>query len=76
MCIHIHRRQKLCKKITNKFKTTLPHIHKKKIPRDTHTEDGLRNRSKRVRTPGAQLYSLLVKYLWERYEPFILPAMG
>ena len=38
--------------------------------------DGLRNRSKRVRTPVALLRSLSGKYPWERYEPLILPAMG
>ena len=31
--------------------------------------DGLRNRSKRVRTPVALLHSLLDKYPWESYEP-------
>ena len=35
---------------------------------------GLRNRSKRVRTPVALLRSLSEKYPWERYEPPYPPS--
>ena len=37
---------------------------------------GLRNRSKRVRTPVALLRSLSGKYPWERYEPSYPPSNG
>ena len=38
--------------------------------------EGLRNRSKRVRTPVALLRSLSGKYPWERYEPPYPPSYG
>ena len=38
--------------------------------------DGLRNRSKRVRTPVALSRSLSGKYPWERYEPPYPPSYG
>ena len=38
--------------------------------------NGLRNRSKRVRTPVALLQSLSGKYPWERYEPPYPPGYG
>ena len=38
--------------------------------------DGLRNRSKRVRTPVTLLRSLSGKYPWERYEPPYPPSDG
>ena len=38
--------------------------------------NGLRNRSKRVRTPVAILRSLSGKYPWERYEPPYPPSYG
>ena len=37
---------------------------------------GLRNRSKRVRTPVALLRSLSDKYPWKNMNTLILPAMG
>ena len=39
MCVYIHRRKLLGKKVISKFQTTLPHIHtkNKKSPRHTHT---------------------------------------
>ena len=40
------------------------------------SSDGLRNRSKRVRTPVALLRSLSGKYPWERYEPPNPPSYG
>ena len=38
--------------------------------------NGLRNCSKRVRTPVALLCSLSGKYPWERYEPPYPPSYG
>ena len=38
--------------------------------------NGLRDRSKRVRTPVALLRSLSGKYPWERYEPPYPPSYG
>ena len=38
--------------------------------------DGLRNRSKRVRTPVVLLRSLWGKYLWKRYELPYPPNYG
>ena len=38
--------------------------------------DGLRNRSKRVRTPVTLLRSLSAKYTWERYERPYPPSYG
>ena len=39
-------------------------------------KDGLRNHSKRVRSPVALLRSLLGKYPWERYKPPYPPSYG
>ena len=41
MCILIHRQKLLRKKVTSKFKTKLPHIHKN--PSDTHSHKQKKN---------------------------------
>ena len=41
-----------------------------------NVRDGLRNRSKGVRTPVALLRSLSSKHPWERYKPLYPPSYG